>query len=178
MQAVACRLPPRCGLAASDSAARISPPASLDGSSLRAISPEAAAAASTDSPLVCRVTAGVTVTETDGPGGFGGDGGSGDNGSGDGRSWGEGGANEGDDEDITLLSREQVLSASCLVHAIAHGDAPETPLQHVVTTRLESPHISPHISTSQSNDTFTVPSGGILAHQCPIHLLGMPHARL
>ena len=110
MQAVTCRPPTRCSLGANDSTARIPPLASLDGSSRRAISPEAAAAAaSTASPLVCRVAAGVPVTEADGPGGFGGDGGRGDNGSGDGRSWGEGGANEGDDEDITLLTHEQVL---------------------------------------------------------------------
>ena len=103
VQAVVCRLPTRCSLGASDSNARFPAPASLDGPCLRTMSVQATVA-NTDSPLVCRVAAGVPAIEADGPGGIGG--GSGD---GSGRSWGEGGANEGDDEDITLLTREQVL---------------------------------------------------------------------
>ncbi len=108
-QTVVCRLPVRCSHGASDTTARF-PAAhvSLRGSLLSAAGAQPQAAAS-GSTLTCRVASGVPVLETDGPSGPGDvGGGSGDGGTGGSRGWGEGGANEGDDEDLTLLTREQV----------------------------------------------------------------------
>ena len=67
------------------------------------------ASAPESSLLTCRVASGVPLTDVGGSGGDGGGNGvGGDGNNGNGGNW-EGGANEGDDEDSTLLNQQEVV---------------------------------------------------------------------